>query len=442
MESKKFLVLGAALLSVAALAGCGSKYKPDEKVSQAIADAQTLSHDELFKKAAAELGTSGVLKIAATTSRGGKDKVKNLFISELQKHNASITDKQLVYDTFVDGEIYEKIQVEIEAGVKDGYAGTITQDGYQLQKKGIDTGYYQNFVPKTWKEAAGVDLSAQNPFTLQYNFKTWMYNVKDKVGFVVDNVWDVTDSSFKGKIDTMDPRNENVNMDWLIQLTSDEQNKALKEAYEDSTRNSDVNLDNYSKYGEKKYAYAFIDKFIENAVFFKDDGEAMTHLANTPGNVGWIVYSKLLKVEETAAISKKNIVVAALGQNNTDGSKLGASNIKGFAGFMYKHYLQVLPQTSYPYAACAFFELISTNATAYSVWASDVGDYPTLPSINMDRTKNGNNEAGETLYPCLNDPTSNWWINNGKAVVETPSFIGSNYDTVIPAIDAAIAAKK
>ena len=172
----------------------------------------------------------------------------------------------------------------------------------------------------------------------------------------------------------------------------------------------------------------------------------MTHLASTPGNVGWIVYSKILKVEETAAISKKNIIVAALGDNNTDGATLGASNIKGFGGFMYKHYLQVMPNAQYPYATCAFFELISTNATAYTVWGNDVGDYPSLPSINVDRTKGGQNVTladGTTAnVSCLNDPTSTWWINTAKAVVETPSFIGANYDNVIGFIDAAIAAKK
>jgi len=301
------LLVSATVFSVLALAGCGKKFKPDQRVLDAVKDAETLSHDDLFKKAAEELGTSGKLKILATTSRGGKDKVKNLFIEELKKHNAGISDP-IAYDTTVDGQIYGTLQTEIESGLKDGYSGTITQDGYQLQTKGIDTGYYVNYVPKTWKEAAGADLSAKDPFTLQYNFKTWMYNNKGMDTFKIDNVWDVTDSSMRGKIDTMDPRNENVNMDWLIQLTDKDQNAALKAAFEDPTANTDVKVDDYKKYGEKKYAYAFIDKFLTNAVFYTDDGEAMTHLSKTPGNVGWIVYSKLLKVAETNEVSKKNIV--------------------------------------------------------------------------------------------------------------------------------------
>jgi hypothetical protein len=69
---------------------------------------------------------------------------------------------------------------------------------------------------------------------------------------------------------------------------------------------------------------------------------------------------------------------------------MGDSQIAGFGGFMYKHYLQVMPNAKYPYASCAFFNLISTNADAYKVWGEDVGDYPSLPSINVDRTQFGN----------------------------------------------------
>ena len=437
------LLVASTVLGMGALTACDGKKEASTRVQKAIADAETLSHDELFKKAAEELGETGQLKIAATTSRGGKDKVKDLFKAELQKHNSKITDP-IKYDTFVDGAIYTTLIGEILNGKKDGYSGTITQDGYQLQKKAIDKGYFENYIPKTWREAPGADLSAKDPFTLQYNFKTWMYNNKNK-DMVIDNVWDVTHSKYKGKIDTMDPNNENVNMDWLIQLTSDEEVEKLKAAFEDSTATTDVNIDNYKQFGDKKYAYAFIDRLLSNAVFYADDGKAMTHLAQTPGNIGWIVYSKLLKVEESNDISKKNIVVAALGENNTDGSKMGDSCVKGFGGFMYKHYLQVLKDAQYPYATCAFFELISTNATAYSVWGGDVGDYPSLPSINVDRTKNGVDkeiaDGTKVNMSCLNDPTSTWWLGKGAAVVETPSFIGAHYDDVIDFIDVVIAAK-
>jgi hypothetical protein len=458
MKSSKFLMAMAIIASAAALAGCqkqGTSSAAASSVAQtsvekAIADAETLTQEQLFEKAAKELGASGQMKILATTSRGGKDAVKNAFIAKLQKYDASIT-APLKYDTTVDGDIYTKLIAEINSGVTDGVSAAIVQDGYQLQTKGLDTKLFKNYVPKEWKEATGVDVTNDsNPFTLQYNFKTWMYNNKG-VDTKIDNVWDVTASSFKGKIDTMNPNNENVNMDWLIQLTQKDQVASLKAAYEASTNSSDIKIADYSKYGDKSYAYAFIDGFLKNAVFYEDDGKAVAHLSSVPGNVGWIVYSKILKVAESADISKKNIVVAALGTNNTNGASMGDSQLAGFGGFMYKHYLQVMPNAKYPYAACAFLNFISTDANAYKVWGDDVGDYPSLPSINVDRTQFGNGtldgttftqKAGEaTVFPCLNDPSSNWWLNKGGAIVETPSYIGANYTTVIDFIDACIAAK-
>jgi hypothetical protein len=423
-------------LSLTALAGCNNGSKSGA-VSKALADAETLTQDKLFEKAAKELGSSNKLRVLATTSRGGKPAVKDLFLKKLQAYNADIKDP-LDYQTTVDGQVYDKINSGIKANSVIADCAVL-QDGYQLSTKGKD---YLNFVPKEWKEAKGVNTKRDSkPFALQYNFKTIMYNNKGLSDFKIDNVWDLTDSSMKGKIDTMNPNNENVNMDFLIQLTSDEMNKELKAAYEDTaTRNSDVDLSKYADKGEKKYAYAFIDKFLTNAVFYEDDGKAIGHLAATPGTVGWIVYSKLLKVEESEKISKKDIVVAALGATNDD-KEAATSSIKGFSGFMYKHYLQVMPNCAYPYAAAAFFSLISTNADAYKVWGNDVGDYPTLPSINVDRTKNGYKD-NDNLYPCLNDKSSDWWIDTAKAGVEDPSFIGSNYDSVIGFIDASIAAKK
>ena len=140
----------------------------------------------------------------------------------------------------------------------------------------------------------------------------------------------------------------------------------------------------------------------------------------------------------------KNVCLAIFDQYE------GFGKLKGLQ-IMYKHYLQVMPNAQYPYASCAFFNLISTNADAYKVWGEDVGDYPSLPSINVDRTQFGNGtldgttftqKAGEaTVFPCLNDPSSNWWLNKGGAVVETPSYIGANYTTVIDFIDKCIAAK-
>ena len=159
-------------------------------------------------------------------------------------------------DSTVDGQIYTKLLTEIESGVTNGYDGALVQDGYQLQMKGINTGYFVNYIPKEWAEANDTNKELNgNPFSLQYNMKTWMtHNLPSSSNkVVIDNVWDITADTYKGKIQTMDPRNENVNMDWLIMLTQDKWCDVLKEAYEDSTNdNKALKVESYAKYGEKQ----------------------------------------------------------------------------------------------------------------------------------------------------------------------------------------------
>ena len=75
-----------------------------------------------------------------------------------------------------------------------------------------------------------------------------------------------------------------------------------------------------------------MDGYIKNAVFNGDDGAARDNLVKADGSIGWIVYSKIASLSETDAVSKKNITIAALGEENSDGAT-ATSHIKGFGGY-------------------------------------------------------------------------------------------------------------
>jgi iron(III) transport system substrate-binding protein len=475
---KNALTMSLAVVALLGLAGCSntsstgtstaSSSTAPTALQAAITDAESLSRADLMKKAVTELkaaGNGAKIKVLAVTSRGGKDAAKIEFIKELNAAGASYDETTaasapVAYSSTVDGQIYTTLTGEISNNVNNN-DGAILQDGYQLQKKFIDKGYFTNYIPKEWKDdATTLKNGNDNPFTLQYNFKTWMYNNKGLPNMKIDNIWDITSDAYKGKLLTMDPKNENVNMDWLIMLTQPDQAAALKAAFNaDSNDNKTLDLTKYAdKAGDLKYSYAFIDKYIENAVFYADDGKAVDALAKTPGSIGWIVYSKIQNIKETADTSKKNIVIAALGNENSDGTNPGSSKVAGFGGFMYKHYMSLMPTTKMPYTTMAFFNVLSTTVNGYKAWAEDVGDYPSMVSINLDRTKNGHGTLATTadssgvfaftqkaddsnVFPCLNDPTATWWNDTAKVIVETPSFIGSNYASVFPFINTAIANK-
>lgn len=453
----KFLLTAAALLgSALSLSACGGGSTNATGVKAAVEAAQKMSRDDLYKKAAEELKDGGVCKFDSVTSRLKKG--LPAFVKELQKYQSSITADNFKIDTAVDGVIYTNLLGEIEAGVADGYSAAIVQDSYQLQKKGIDTGYFVNYTPKEWAAATGVDTANDaNPFSLQYNFKTWMVNNGNGDTTKIDNVWDITSTKYKGKIQTMDPRNENVNMDWLIMLTKDSWCDSLKAAFEDpSNDNSALDLSAYASYGEKKkYAYAFINGYLTNSTFYADDGKARDAFAPSTagGNLAWIVYSKIQGLTESADITKKNITIGALGASNSDGNN-ATMQMKGFGGFMYKHYPQIMPNAKYPYAACAFINFLSTTKEGYNAWAVDIGDYPTMPEINIDRTKYGHgtlttdfkwtqSDTGDNVFPCLNDPKSSWWTSStgGNAVIEEPAYIATQYNAVMAFINKVLASK-
>ena len=454
MKLNKLTVFSAAFaLSVTALvSACGQQASSKSAVEKIVEQAQTMSRDEVYKKAAEELGDNEFHWLG-TSSRGGKDKVRQAFVAELKRVSGKEFDfNKIKYDTTVDGKVYTILNGYIESG-QAYYSGALLQDGYQLQTKGISKGYV-NYVPKEWNEKEGVNKSRDaNPFSLQFQYKTWMYNNHNN-DYQIDNVWDFAKSGMV--IDTMDPTNENVNMDWLIQLTSDENAALLKEAFNDASNSSGIaasELEKYAAYGaDRKYSFLFMEKFIKNAVFYADDGKAQNAFISSPGHAAWIVYSKLMNLAETEQTTKRDVVVAALGTQHSDGANPGASKLKGFGGFMYKHYLMVMPNAPLPWTTCAFINFLSTTENGYQGWKSDVGDYPTYgDEINANRTKLGHgtlngttwtqDDNGENVFPCLNDPGSNWWIDTAKAPVETPSYIATYYNAVAAFIMQEIAKK-
>ena len=323
----KFLVSTLAVLALCgttfSMTSCGEK--KNSAVEAAVKDAMTLDRDALLQKAADEL-QDGQFKWVGCSSRAKK--AATYFQELLAAKNEKCKNATFVWDVLDDGHIYTKLVGDIKAQTKDGYDGALVQDGYQLSQFGDQ---FVNYVPKEWTG----DASNKEPFSLQYNFKTWLVNDADGNEAIPDNVWDFTDT---GKhIQTMDPNNENVNRDWLIMLTKTEYNTMLKDAWdalsetEKAAKGVNPEADEFKSYGEKKYAYAFIAGYIKNAIFQKDDGAAVNAFAvNTAkGSYGWIVYSKMMNLAETDTVSKRWIVSPALGKENTDGNT-ATMKMRGF----------------------------------------------------------------------------------------------------------------
>ena len=133
---RNLFTVSAALLCACAMTGCGNTGTSEIKETNqnVIKEAQSMSRDELMKKAADEIG-GGTLKFIGTSSRF-KNAI-DAFKAELSKYNSACSNMTITTDTAVDGEIYLTLCGEIEAGVTDGYDAALVQDGYQLQNLGI-----------------------------------------------------------------------------------------------------------------------------------------------------------------------------------------------------------------------------------------------------------------------------------------------------------------
>ena len=120
----------------------------DESVADIIAQAQTMTLDELFHKAIEE--SNGKRFDAVGNSSRGKS-VLPLFIEELQKIDASYT-LEFSWQQPKNNNIFAQLDADVNSANHE-ISMTLIQDGNQIQSKMLDTGVLLNFVPKAWSEA-------------------------------------------------------------------------------------------------------------------------------------------------------------------------------------------------------------------------------------------------------------------------------------------------
>ena len=187
-----------------------------------------------------------------------------------------------------------------------------------------------------------------------------------------------------------------------------------------------------------KYALAWIKLWCEQYHEETDDGPICTTLVDksAAGQCGLLVYSKLRSVEESESVSVNNVTVAAY-----------QDDYEGFGGYAYKHYMMIPKATQYPWTACAFIAYITTTQEGFKAWGKDMGGYAPVPACMQDHSKDGNkldengNRTDEVEFAAKNDRGYDWWLNEGKLIVEDPAYCASVADTMGDWIDLIIGMK-
>ena len=258
-----FTVLGSLLL-----AGCNlnNSSEPELTATQKIVqEAATLTYEELVAKAKEEVGENTVKTYGNS--------------SQLEKALTAFTEAtgiKVENSKKGDAETYTELGEAFAAG---NYIAdmVLLQDGNKLQSEMLAYNYLVNYLPKD--EVANLAEDDKNPLAAVYLNKVFMYNNTNydgtnadtaetgKLSHYLTNVWQVAgteaDSGHIHNTSFKLPSSENVNMNFLVMLTSDEWVGKLTSAYKDYYGKDYVKEDKYENIGYKWIA-EFFEQFIPN----------------------------------------------------------------------------------------------------------------------------------------------------------------------------------
>ena len=436
--SKRFLSSVLSVVLAASLVGCGGKGTNNtstndtanqSEIDKIIAEAQTMSLEELGKKAIEE--SNGKTFFGLGNSSRGKSALP-LFIEYLQTIDPSYK-LDFEWQQPKNNKIFEQLQAD---SLKDQgtFAMTLIQDGNQIESKMNQTGILKTFIPKEWADANGIKASDYKGFLpLQTLNKVFMYNSTGTKKFT--NCWDFVRKDTHPLF--MDIDSEIVGKNFLYMLTEDKYATELKNAFDklpaDAKAEFQPTIDEVAKDAESfnlgengKYALAWIKLWVNRYNAQTDDGPICTTLtsASATDQCGLLVYSKLRSIEESSETSVNNIKVAAY----EDG-------YEGIGGFGYCHYLFLTKNSPLPWTAAAFIAYMTCTEKGFSAWGKDMGGYSSNPDVMTATEKTFNHAQGGYVdgvdtFPSKDDRGYDWWTTKGHLVLEDPEYCASVAFTV------------
>ena len=436
--SKRFLSSVLSVVLAASLVGCGGKGTNNtstndtanqSEIDKIIAEAQTMSLEELGKKAIEE--SNGKTFFGLGNSSRGKSALP-LFIEYLQTIDPSYK-LDFEWQQPKNNKIFEQLQAD---SLKDQgtFAMTLIQDGNQIESKMNQTGILKTFIPKEWADANGIKASDYKGFLpLQTLNKVFMYNSTGSKKFT--NCWDFVRKDTHPLF--MDIDSEIVGKNFLYMLTEDKYATELKDAFDklpaDAKAEFQPTIDEVAKDAESfnlgengKYALAWIKLWVNGYNAQTDDGPICTTLtsASATDQCGLLVYSKLRSIEESSETSVNNIKVAAY----EDG-------YQGIGGFGYCHYLFLTKNSPLPWTAAAFIAYMTCTEKGFSAWGKDMGGYSSNPDVMTATEKTFNHAQGGYVdgvdtFPSKDDRGYDWWTTKGHLVLEDPEYCASVAFTV------------
>lgn len=399
MKMKKIVPLVLAACTI--LTGCnrGGTGGNSNLKNETIIAAEGMTYDELLAKAKKEVG-KGTVSVYGNSSQLEKALKKFTEETGIKVNNTKEGD----------ADIYNHLSTAFQSNTYIADM-VLLQDGNMLQSEMLDPGYLLNFIPK---EASGTIADDDTvPMAAVYLNKIFMYNNFNAEGTehslknYITNVWQLAGTAAdKGHIANPSfktPTTENVNMNFLVMLTSDAYVAKLKTAYKNFYGKDYVEEKAYKNIG-----YKWVAEFLKNSQAHSSDGTACKDVAKAKGGtVALVNYNKIKDLKGDDVYGAENV-------NNLSfpSLELGDKKVDGFGGFCYKMYSMVAANAKYPYAACALVSYITSKAGFENAWGAKAGYYST----------------NKTTKIASNDKEIAWWKE--RLVVEDPEVVAANYEDV------------
>ncbi len=417
---KSILALVLALVMVFGLAACGGSGKKEDEskseVQKAIEAAQGMTLEQLEEAAKKELEEHPDLTFNADSLTSG---VKKALAGFEKKYEWAAG--RTAYNSKKGSEYQPKL---IAAQKANSYIAdfVMIQDASFLKNAMLDTGFLRSYVPS----GEGIDIADgdKEPLVGVTFNKVFMYDNTRVGAEQLKNVWQMTGvdgASLKGvsNVSYQSPLGEDINMSFLIMLTSPAACEKLTAAYKSYFgKDYDPSADDYDNIG-----YKFVAEFIQNVGHWHSSDSSEVKKINTYADDGRIIFAGLCKLKDYEYYKDDykdtdqyyTKTVTAAGWNN---------DVEGFDGFVYNMWTLIPDTAQLPYTACLFINYIHTEEGFNAGWGGILGYY-----------------SSNQLIPSVEgDPALSVWKE--QCIVEDVQYIDSVYATAVKFINMQMAGVK
>ena len=304
---------------------------------------------------------------------------------------------------------------------KKGYIAdfVMIQDAAFVQSL-AEVGFLRSYVPSG--DAYKIDEADKKPLVGVTFNKVFMYYAStQEAGYEYKNVWQLTGAdgkTLKGvhNVSYQNPLGEDVNMSFLIMLTSPAACKKLTDAYKSYFGTDYVAEEAYETIGHK-----FVAEFIKNVSNWHSSDSSAVKKIHTADYNNKLVFAGLCKLKDypgykaaTEEAGYYKDAVKAAGWN---------LEVEGFPGFVYNMWTLIPDTAKMPYMSCLFVKYLLSEEGFKAGWGGILGYY----------------SSNQNIKSVDGDPALATWKQ--KAIVEDVEYINSAYGKTVKFINQQLAGK-